>query len=334
VDYGRGALCDAGGARAVSPKRRRGGESLPRPRHAFGPVVGSAVSLAAWVAIAHSSGAGWVQALGGLLAGCLLVGLFAPALAVRRSQCSVSASPADAVAGLPLTVRLAATTALAVRPLDPPGAEATTGPHHQCDLQLVPIHRGVATECLLEIASAAPFGLMWWTKRVIVPLPRPLYVAPAVGPLDRFRPGDDGSTGDGARQVDRRVGEPRGVRPYRAGDLRSWVHWPATAHTGSLMVREMEGPVSQPVTVEAILPEDPDAADEAARTALGTVAGLLAGGCSVVLVTAEPGGVIRRRVNSVPEAGRQLARALPQQLPRAPRMKRALAQPTPGRDGA
>jgi len=318
----------------VNPKRRRGGESLPRPRHAFGPVAGSAVSLAAWVAIAHSSGAGWVQALGGLLAGCLLVGLVAPALAIRRSRCSVIASPADAVAGLPVTVTLAVNTALVVRALDPPGPEATTGNHHQCDLQLVPVHRGVRTECLLEIASAAPFGLLWWTKRLIVPLPRPLYVAPAAGPIDTFRAVDHGLTGDGARQVDRRVGEPRGVRPYRPGDLRSWVHWPATAHTGSLMVREMEGPLSQPVTVEAILPEDAGAADEAARVALGTVAGLLAAGRSVVLVTAEPGGVIRRRVNSVPDAGRQLARALPQQLPRVPRGKQALAQLTPGKDGS
>lgn len=312
----------------MSPKGRRDGESLPRPRHAFGPVVGSAVSLAAWVGIAHSSGAGWVQALGGLLAGCLLVGLVAPALAVRRSRCSVTAGPTDGVAGLPLTVKLAVTTALVVRPLDPPGPEATTGPHHQCDLQLVPAHRGTMTECLLEIASAAPFGLMWWTKRVTVPLPRPLYVAPVAGPIDRFRLVDHDSTGDGARQVDRRVGEPRGVRPYRPGDLRSWVHWPATAHTGSLMVREMEGPVSQPVTVEAILPEDPDAADEAARVALGTVASLLAGGRSVVLVTAEPGATVRRRVGGVPEAGRRLARALPQRPPAAYR-----ARAIPGKDG-
>jgi uncharacterized protein (DUF58 family) len=289
---------------------------MPRPRKAFGPVVGTVVAIAAWVAVAHSSGAGWVQALGALLTGFLLVGLVGPALAVRRARCSITASPADAVAGHPLEVTLAVTAPVAVRALDPPGPEVVTGRDHEHALQLLPSHRGVVAECVLLVASAAPFGLLWWTKRVTVALPRPLHVAPSVGPPDRVGLIDADTSGEGPRQVDSRVGEPRGVRVYRTGDLRSWVHWPATAHARTLMVREMEGPASEPMTVRAILPEDPDAADVVAGRALGTVAGLLAAGQQVVLVTAEPAGLVRRPVGGVLDAGRRLARALPQRAPK------------------
>jgi uncharacterized protein (DUF58 family) len=176
---------------------------------------------------------------------------------------------------------------------------------------VVPPHRGELTTCVVELASAAPFGLLWWTKRVTVPLPRPLCVAPPVGtaPATERHRGDE-TEGD-ARLVHRRVGEPRGVREYRPGDLRSWVHWRATAHAGTLMVREMEGPAAAPVTVWGVLPEDPDLADEQASRALAEVLARLGAGCSVVLVTAEPEGQVHRQVSGVVDAGRRLARALP-----------------------
>lgn len=180
---------------------------------------------------------------------------------------------------------------------------------------LVPPHRGVVGSCVVQLASAAPFGLLWWTRRVTVPLPRPLHVAPPVGEPAPDRPSGDPDRGLGPRQVPARVGEPRGVRPYRPGDLRSWVHWPATAHAGTLMVREMEEPASPPVTVDGVLPGDPGAADEQAAEVLGTVARMLARGRPVVLVTAEPGGIVSRPVGTVTDAGRRLARALPRRPP-------------------
>jgi len=108
-----------------------------------------------------------------------------------------------------------------------------------------------------------------------------------------------------------RVGETRGVRDYQSGDLPGWVHWPATAHAGSLMVREMEAATMPPVSVDAHLPEDPAEADEVAGHILATVARLLAMGRSVELVTVEPTGTISRPVSSRLEAGRRLSKALP-----------------------
>ena len=117
--------------------------------------------------------------------------------------------------------------------------------------------------------------------------------------------------GEDARPVDSRVGHSRGVREYAPGDLRHWVHWPATAHTGLLMVREMEQPADRPVTVEVTLPADPEAAERAASRALGTVAQLLGRGCRVMLVTQERSGPVNQPVDGLAQAGRRLAKAVP-----------------------
>jgi uncharacterized protein (DUF58 family) len=289
--------------------------TAPRPRRALGPVAGTVVAVVAWLAVAHSSGAGWVQALGALLTGILVVGLVGPAVALRRARCRVVACPADAVAGRPVDCTVEVTSPLVVRPVHPSGPDVPTGRHRECHLKMVPRHRGVLDRCVVQLASAAPFGLLWWTKRVVVPLPRPLHVAPPVGGQELARPSGPEEQGAGARLVAARVGEPRGARPYRPGDLRGWVHWPATAHTGDLMVREMEEQASPPVTVRAELPGDPDAADLEASAVLGAVARLLGAGRRVVLVTAEAGGATTAPVGDVGAAGRRLARALPQRPP-------------------
>ncbi len=297
---------------AASAPRRRLTESYPVPSRAFAPVVGSVVAIAAWAAVAHNSGAGWVQALGALLAAFLVIGLCAPALAVRRARCHIVSGPFDATVGAPTSLVVSVNAAVRLRSLHPPGPVLLTGRRTNRTLTLVPHQRGVMGRCEIELASAAPFGLLWWTKRLVLGLPRPIAVAPPVGPTNEgdLTPGN--FEGVDARRIDARVGEPRGVRAYRAGDLRHWVHWPATAHTGSLMVREMESPAAQPVVVTALLPDDPEAADALAGRALGTVEALLWSGRAVVLVTAEPTGLVEAPVENLGDAGRRLARALPQ----------------------
>jgi len=295
--------------------RRRAGETLPRPQRALGPVAGTVLAIGAWAAVAHNSGAGWVQALGALLAAFLFVGLAAPALAVRRIRCAATAGPVDATAGSPAVIEVRVSAPARLRPLDPTGPERVTGRRHSVEVTVVPDGRGVRRRCTVEVASAAPFGLLWWTKRVVVVLPRALHIAPRIGSPDPTGLVDDNSAGEDARRVDARVGEPRGIRQYQPGDLRHAVHWPATAHTGSLMVREMETPASRPVRVLGILPDDQALAEVAAERVLGTVQGLVNTGRAVVLVTAEPGGTVEEPVNGVLDAGRRLARALPRVPP-------------------
>jgi hypothetical protein len=77
-----------------------------------------------------------------------------------------------------------------------------------------------------------------------------------------------------------------------------------------MMVRELEQPAAEPVTINVELPEDPEAAERVAEGALGSVVGLLAGGAPVLLGTKEPSGPVFGAVADRRSAGRRLARAV------------------------
>jgi len=321
------------------PARRR---RLVRPVRLLVPLASCGAVLLAWGLVAHNSGAGWVQAVGDVLAGILGVGLVAPAVVAALARVEIVESPGDGTAGLPVELAAVSKSRLRVRPLHPPGPEAFVGPHREprprrppvltpstptqsgpadgirgaagtggADvLTLLPERRGVHVHIVLEVSTAAPFGLLWWRKTVVVALPRALHVGPRLGrplPLPRGR---EDTTGDGTLPSAVQIGEPRGVRPYRAGDHRRWVHWPATAHSGELMVREMEGPSAEPVTLEIRLPADHDAAERMAERAMATVVALVDRGASVLLATTEDGGPKVGAVGDRRSAGRRLARAV------------------------
>jgi uncharacterized protein (DUF58 family) len=275
--------------------------------------------LLAWGLVAHNSGAGWVQAVGDVLAGTLAVGLLAPAIVVARAKLRVVEAPGDGTAGVPLELMACSTTRVRVRAMDPPGPEAFVGPHRTTagadadgrePLTLLPRVRGVHTQIVLEVASAAPFGLLWWRKTVVVGLPRALHVGPKLGRPLPVPAGREDTSGSGVLHSAVQIGEPRGVRPYRPGDQRRWVHWPATAHSGELMVREMEGPTAEPVTVEVHLPAEPEAAERMAERAMATVVGFVDRGASVLLATTEEAGPRIGAVADRRSAGRRLARAV------------------------
>ncbi len=287
--------------------------SRVRPVRPLRPVASVVAVLGIWWLVGHNSGAGWVQMLGDGLAATLAVGLFGPAVVLRRSRLRVDNAPGDTTAGLPVELAVVASTRVRLRPVNPPGPEVFAGPvRGQAtgdSLTLVPEHRGVHATIVVHVATAAPFALLWWTRRVVLTLPAELVVAPRLGPSVPVPYHGDDSRGDGQPRALAQVGEPRGVRPYMAGDGRRWVHWPATAHTGGLMVREMETPTAEPVTVTVVLPPGADAAERVAERALGTITRLLDRGDPVVLVTDEPTGPVEAPVGDRRHAGRRLARA-------------------------
>lgn len=273
------------------------------------PVAATVAAVVMWGIVAHDSGVGWVQATGTLVTGFLFVGLVAPALAVRRARCRVVSAPPDAVVGEPVVMVVETSGALELRS-GAKGKPCVSGAGRLCHLEVVPPARGMVAQVVVTAASAAPFGLLWWTRPVTLVLTRPMAVAPRAGPPDPalVTAADAGGVAPGAG----RAHELRGVRPYIPGDPRRLVHWPATAHTGALMVRENERRQRQPVSVWAVLPEDPVTAEKLAERAMGTVTALLAAGEPVELVTAQPGGLTRATVTSPAAAGRQLASALPE----------------------
>jgi uncharacterized protein (DUF58 family) len=300
----------------VSAGRTAGGHRL-RPRtHALAwaaPVAGSIVALGAWAVVAHSSGSGWVQALGAVVAGALITGMLAPALPVLRARIECAASPSDAIAGQPADIVLVTNGPHRLRPRLPSGSEArgTGSPfgRRPVTVTLQPGHRGVLYEIVVELASSAPFGLLWWGRDIVVTLPRPLHVAPRRGVEEPVATAPYDRAVDGIAPIPSGLGDPRGVRLYVPGDPRRGMHWPATAHVGSLMVRETERAVEDPVILDVVLPADAAAAEAVCERAKGTGSSWLARGRVVVLRTEEETGRISAAVRDQVELGRRLARA-------------------------
>lgn len=100
----------------------------------------------------------------------------------------------------------------------------------------------------------------------------------------------------------------RGVREYVDGDPIRSVHWPATARTGTIMIRELEGPRRPQVVIVADL-RGPDPEGVASRAA-GMADDALRQGARVHLATAEVGGPHLGEVPTALHVGRRLARAV------------------------
>ncbi len=283
----------------------------PRPRKAAGPIAGSLFALGLWAIVAHNSGSGWVQALGCLLAGFVVVGLLGPAFAVSRVAVAVRSNPIDATSGHPVAVVLHTNRPARLECTSPRSEQPAAG-SGAVSLEVVPTRRGPLGELHLVVSSAAPFGLLWWTRRVRVPLARPLWVAPTPRAPDPALVvgAASGSAFEQHRPRPGRVGEPRGVRGYEPGDLRHMVHWPATAHRGHLMVREAEHPDAAVPEVRVLLPDNGPAGDAVAGQALGTVLALLQRSSPVMVSTIERDGPRTEPVYGPADARRRLARAV------------------------
>ena len=279
------------------------------------PVAGSVITMVAWAGVAHSSGSGWVQAVGALLGAFLLVGLVAPVLPAGRACVTCTASPGDGQAGQPLELTFEADRPVRIRPRFPLGADRQAGGGQRGSRSVMvictPARRGVLDAVVVEVASSAPFGLLWWARDVELTLPRLLHAAPRTGDAGAPLATVDDAHGEASLRVHAAIGEPRGVRPYAPGDPRRTVHWPATSHAGTLMVRESERQTDDPVLVELVLPADPAAAEAEAERMMAAVGTCLAENRPVVLVTREPGGRVARPVVDRVDLGRRLARAVP-----------------------
>ena len=286
-----------------------------RPARPWAPIAAGVLIIALWWLVAHNAGSGWVQVLGDLVFGALLIGIGGPFVVVSHARVGVRRAPADGSAGLPVAVDVESRSRVRVRPVDPPGPEVfvgPVGPSRAVDttVTLVPLRRGVYGSVTFDIASAAPFALQWWTKRVQLALPAALHVSPRCGPAQRVPLRSEEGTGDLLDRPRSDEGLPRGARPYLPGDPRRLVHWPATAHAGHLMVQELEQPAADPVTITVELPAEAEAAERVAEGALGSVVRLLHDGRPVVLGTTEHSGPVLAAVADRRTAGRRLARAV------------------------
>ena len=272
--------------------------------------------------IARTTGSGWLIVIIAGVAAVVALAAVLPAVGLSRVTVAVEA-PRDATVGRPveLTVELGGRPRpLKLRPLGLDGP--WTGAVLPCRGRLAasPATRGVVREVTVELRSAAPLGLMWWKRRVAVPLVRPMEVGPR--PLDGQLPRPTWGSAAATRVVGvaPAAGDAvKATREYVAGDAIELVHWPASARAGELMVKDLESPGAPMVVIAVDLQGGPpDAVEAAASRAAGLAVAALRAGIPVVLLTAEAAGPTSGRVTSPVEVGRRLARAGAGRLPPPP----------------
>jgi uncharacterized protein (DUF58 family) len=285
--------------------------------------------LLAFAAVAHASGSGWVQAIGAIAAGLAVVGILGPALSARRLHVTCVECSRDGTSGETLAIKLVANHPLQCTPMRPEGEPTVIGVGEPVLITMTPPTRGVMASVRVRLATAAPLGLLWWSVDQVVTMPHTIEISPRMAHGTVYGSEASGDDEGRGRPVLALTGDVRGVRAYQHGDSRRRVHWRATAHTGSLMVRETEELPDNPVTIVAELPDDPAQAEQTSAEVLGAVADLLTTGKRVILETVEPGERVSALVSDVRHAGRRLARSRPNPYADLPGLPALAVPPAP-----
>jgi uncharacterized protein (DUF58 family) len=270
--------------------------------------------------------AGWLFVLCALMLGTLASGLILPGRMLRGIEVERRA-PGEVVQGEEAFVDLIVTNrAHGVRlglTLDDPHVAPTSvyltkvSPGERVELVTVrPARkRGVQEDSVVTLRSAAPFGVA--ERRRMLTVAGSTIVLPAVvplGPLPFLATASDPSRS--SRSVPHRGAGPEylGIREYRPGDSPRHVHWPSTARTGTVMVRELEEERSQRLAIVVdTLTDVGDAGTplDACCTAAASIARVaLSGGHSMRMIAVGPGrtvdvsddvdeGSLRRRLAAI-----------------------------------
>ena len=301
------------------------GSSRSRPANLSRPALSLAAVAFAVFGIARTTGSGWLIVILTGIAAVVAVAAVLPWFGLRKVTVAVEA-PRDGTVGRTSDLTIEVLAGGASRPVkllplgfDGPWTGVLTPAKGQ--LPLIPMKRGVFTSVLLDVRSAAPLGLVWWKRRILVELPRPFEIGPmpTVVKLDAPRGADDSGSDDG-RISSSTADAVKTIREYTAGDPIKLVHWAATARAGELMVKELEAPVAPVLCIAVDLrARDEHAVEEAASRAAGLALAGLAAGLPVTLLTSEATGPRSGPVAAPSEVNRRLARAVAGPLPNPPR---------------
>ena len=183
-----------------------------------------------------------------------------------------------------------------------------------------PARRGVFRVVRVEVRSGGPLGVFLRRRTLWVRLPAPVAVGPRPIPV-KYEPSNlpIGVAAALASRPAAPAGDSvRAVRPYERGDAARLVHWPTSARTGELAVREMEPPAITGIAIQLDLHGPEEEAEQAASRAAGLGRAALRAGAQVLLLTSEQSGPVIAPVSGPLELGRRLARATAGPLPTAP----------------
>ena len=150
--------------------------------------------------------------------------------------------------------------------------------------------RGVHHHLAGEMTVIGPLGIASCRRRFHTAIPGGMHVGPTPTEAKRVldAPSDEESPSQDA--VSRGSDLTRSVRPYRRGDGQALVAWKASARSGELMVRELEGTVEREVVLAVHVPKVANAgvdqrSEEAIRRTAGYAIEALRQGRTVRLVT-------------------------------------------------
>lgn len=222
---------------------------MPRPTRRCGLLVVGAATL---FAIGTNIQSGWLIVLASILLGAVIAGIALPRRTVRRLKVA-RRCPGEATQGEEVLVELDVENTARRGALEVVVEDEHLGPARVLVPSLAPgervrvsstrraRRRGVAETSFVRITSAAPFGVAVAARpaeasgRTVV---YPEVVSIEDLPLAGSPAGDASSVAAAASRG--RGAEYLGVREYRTGDSMRHVHWPSTARTGAVMVREFE----------------------------------------------------------------------------------------------
>lgn len=264
----------------------------------------------AFFMISRTTGSGWVVVLVCGILALLVVAAALPAGGLARVDVSVR-GPRDATVGraAALRVHVRRGRGLRLRVVDPPGEWLAADAPAGGEVLVRPARRGVFGHVEVDVATAAPLGLLWWQRRLRLALPEPVEIGPH--PVEVPLPATI-SEAEAEATPRGRVGLEglRGVREYVPGDPVRLVHWPATARWGDLMVRELDSGDAPKLVIVVDLRGPEAAAELAASRAAGLAGAALQTGRTVGMLTAERAGPVAGDVAGAADAGRRLARAV------------------------
>jgi uncharacterized protein (DUF58 family) len=261
-------------------------------------------------------------AVGAFSFAVFIVGVVWPILALRSVDVDV-VGPRDATVGDRISLALEITgrvSRLEVRLLDPPGEwRRTIAPAHG-DLLHIAARRGVFHVVRIEVRSGGPLGIFLRRRTIWVRLAVPVSVGPRPAPMryEAHALPIGAATALASRPASPGGDAVRAVRPYAPGDAARLVHWPTSARTGELVVRELEPPAITGIAIVVDLRGPEDAAEAAAGRAAGLGRAALRAGAHLLLVTCEVSGPVVAPVSGSLELGRRLARAVADEPPDAP----------------
>jgi uncharacterized protein (DUF58 family) len=247
------------------------------------------------------------------LATIVAVGFLWPIVALLVVRVRVSSCPSDAMVGRPFDLGLELRGiggGIDLRMVGRGQPWRSADVPDRVLLPVTPTTRGRLGALQAEIQLSGPLGIVRARRRVILALPRTLWIAPA--PTAERWTLDPAGAGDGNVVSARAslVGDAvRSTRPYRPGDPAHLVHWPSTARSGSLVVRELEPPAGIAVAVVVALNGSVDQDDQTVSRASGLIRAIHSSGGRVALCTFDDGAAHTSVVTSLLEADRLLAAA-------------------------